>query len=517
LVVATKASSILSSLRKAGAALDPTRAQASAGPEPAQEMKAPALRRVAPDVSDAEGDLSTTLLMIASDVLAIVTAFAFAYWVRFGTSLLASEHVAQDDATIRAYWIGALTITALFVLILGNRGLYVARRNTGLAAELVNVAKAISFGMLLVLAVAFYFREASYSRAVFSLFWALSVLAVFIGRAATIALERRHYRAGRRLQKAIVIGSGPVASDVYRELDGHESFGIRIGGYFAADEAASGSKLAQARRLGSPAQAASYIRTQGIHLVLVAVDPSEHDQVIAMVRACEGTNTNFLVVPDFLESMTSRVKVKELGRIPFLALKTTPLALWHRILKRSFDFVAALLLLILTAPVLVFLALLVRLTSQGPILFAQRRVGLAGHEFTMYKFRSMHVGSEKTDRQAGLGIDNDPRCTTLGSFMRRTSLDELPQLFNVLRGDMSLVGPRPERTHCVEDFKRHVPKYLERHRVKAGLTGWAQVNGLRGNTSLAERIRYDLFYIENWSLALDLRIILRTVRSIIQK
>ena len=227
-------------------------------------------------------------------------------------------------------------------------------------------------------------------------------------------------------------------------------------------------------------------------------------------------NNDAIVVPDFLESLTTRVKVKELGRIPFLALKTTPLTLWNRMLKRAFDFVASLLLLLLTAPILVLLALLVYLTSRGPILFAQRRVGLAGKEFTMYKFRSMRVGSEKTDRQAGLGIENDPRCTALGALMRRTSLDELPQLFNVLRGDMSLVGPRPERTHCVEDFKRYVPKYLERHRVKAGLTGWAQVNGLRGNTSLAERIRYDLFYIENWSLALDLRILLRTLRSIIQ-
>lgn len=496
----------------------PDRIDLSEVAETSTEARAPTLRRVIAPATDAEGDVSTTLMMIASDVLAILTAFMFAYWLRFETQLFGHEFssIAQE-ATTRGYWAGALLVMSLFVLILGNRSMYAARRNTSLSAELVNVVKAISLGMLLVLAVAFFYRGFSYSRVVFSLFWILSILAVFVGRAVTIAVERRRHRAGRRLQQTVVIGNGPVANDVYRELDGHEAFGIRVRGYFADEDAARDSKLATARRLGTLRQAARYIRDAKIQLVLVAVDSRENEELIDIIRECEGTNITLLMVPDFIANLTSRVKVKELGRIPFITIKGTPLTLWNRLLKRAIDVVGSSLLLILLGPVLALLAILVRLTSPGPILFSQRRVGLVGKEFTMYKFRSMQIGSERTDKEAGLGIKNDPRRTPLGKFMRRTSLDELPQLLNVLKGDMSLVGPRPERTHCVDEFKYHVPKYLERHRVKTGMTGWAQVNKLRGDTSLVERIKYDLYYIENWSMAFDIRILLRTVRSVIQE
>jgi exopolysaccharide biosynthesis polyprenyl glycosylphosphotransferase len=169
--------------------------------------------------------------------------------------------------------------------------------------------------------------------------------------------------------------------------------------------------------------------------------------------------------------------------------------------------------LLLLSPLWIVIALLIRLTSRGPVLFSQERVGLDGRRFVMYKFRSMKSGSEHFDNAAGLGIRHDPRRTRIGAILRKTSLDELPQLLNVLRGDMSLVGPRPERMHYVQQFSERVPRYLDRHRVKTGMTGWAQVNGLRGDTSINERIKYDLYYIENWSLTFDIKILLRTLRA----
>jgi exopolysaccharide biosynthesis polyprenyl glycosylphosphotransferase len=220
-----------------------------------------------------------------------------------------------------------------------------------------------------------------------------------------------------------------------------------------------------------------------------------------------------MLVPDLLEILTGNVKLRELEGIPFLTIKSIPMTAWGRIAKRSFDLIVAATLLVALAPLFVLVALAIKIDSRGPVLFRQRRVGLDGGEFTMLKFRSMIAGADMHDREAGLGLSNDPRRTRVGRLLRRLSLDELPQLLNVLRGDMSLVGPRPERTHFVREFQTLVPKYLDRHRVKTGMTGWAQVNGLRGNTSLTERLNYDLYYIENWSVALDIKILLRTLRA----
>jgi exopolysaccharide biosynthesis polyprenyl glycosylphosphotransferase len=220
-----------------------------------------------------------------------------------------------------------------------------------------------------------------------------------------------------------------------------------------------------------------------------------------------------MMVPDLLQVLASQVRLTELEGIPFLEIKSLPFTPWGRITKRAFDLLVAAVSLAFLSPLLLFLAALVRVDSRGPALFRQQRVGLDGKPFTMYKFRTMIAEADRMDAQAGLGIRNDPRRTRVGAILRKTSLDELPQLFNVLRGEMSLVGPRPERVRYVEQFGANVPKYLDRHRVKTGVTGWAQVNGLRGNTSIEERVKYDLYYIENWSLVFDIKILLRTIRA----
>jgi exopolysaccharide biosynthesis polyprenyl glycosylphosphotransferase len=220
-----------------------------------------------------------------------------------------------------------------------------------------------------------------------------------------------------------------------------------------------------------------------------------------------------MMVPDIMDILTSNLRMAEYEGLPFLRLKRNPITMWGRITKRIFDVVVSSVTLIVLSPAFLVIALFIKLDSRGPVFFRQKRVGLDGSEFTMYKFRSMAQGSERFDAHARLGIRNDPRQTTVGSFLRRMSLDELPQIYNVWKGEMSLVGPRPERTQFVEEFQQVVPKYLDRHRVKTGLTGWAQVNGFRGDTSLEERIRYDLYYIENWSLAFDIRILLKTLRA----
>ena len=221
-----------------------------------------------------------------------------------------------------------------------------------------------------------------------------------------------------------------------------------------------------------------------------------------------------MMIPDLLELMTSRVRIKELHGIPFIKIKAVPLTTWNLIIKRTFDVVASAFFLLITSPIIAVIALLVKLESQGPVFYRQERVGLDGKPFRLIKFRTMHINAENKTGPVW-AQKNDPRKTRVGAFLRRFSLDELPQLANVFWGDMSIVGPRPERQHFVDQFKKEIPKYLDRHRVKTGMTGWAQVNGLRGNAPIEERTKYDVYYVENWSLVFDLKIILKTVRAVL--
>jgi len=459
-------------------------------------------------------DLWIPLLTVLCDALAIEAAFILSYWLRFRSSLFdALGFVREDAPPLYAYLIGSAFVTIVWLLLFHSRRMYSARRNVNRSDEFINIVKVISLGMLIVMSAAFFYREFSYSRIVFVLLWILSIIGVTIARTVGQSIERRLYRKGRHLQPAIIIGNGALADQVYTRLHRHGSFGFQIVGYFAEQLADPSLQLTASTYLGTIAAVPAYIREHNIELAFIALTSRDHAQLFDLVSECEGINIEFMLVPDVLEVLTSQVKVRDLEGIPFLPVKTIPLGTFGIATKRVFDTIVAGTILLVFSPLLALIALGIRLDSPGPILFRQRRVGLDGKEFTMLKFRSMVVGSEKLDVEAGLGIKNDPRRTRFGRLIRRFSLDELPQLWNVLRGDMSLVGPRPERSHIVEEFSQSIPKYLDRHRVKTGVTGWAQVNGSRGNTSIEDRIKYDLYYIENWSLAFDIRILLRTLNA----
>jgi exopolysaccharide biosynthesis polyprenyl glycosylphosphotransferase len=382
-----------------------------------------------------------------------------------------------------------------------------------LTDELFAVVRVISLGMLIIATGAFLYREFSFSRIVFALLWFNATLLVFLGRSLIFALERRFYRKGRHLRLAVILGNDHRAADLYGRLHNHPSFGFSIVGYFAQNPAGKKSLLSTAPYLGTLDSAPAKIRDTGVDLAFIALGPKDHPALFEFIAECEGINIEFMMIPDMLEVLTSRMQLTEFSGIPFLKIISLPFTLWGRVIKRSFDIAAAAVLLTLLSPLLGVIALAVKASSRGPVFFSQERVGLDGKPFMMLKFRSMKAGSEQKDSEAGLGIKHDPRRTGIGIVLRKTGLDELPQLLNVLKGEMSLVGPRPERSSYVEQFRESVPKYLDRHRVKTGITGWAQVNGLRGDTSIDERVRYDLYYIENWSMWLDIKILLRTIRA----
>jgi len=460
------------------------------------------------------GDLLIPSLLVIFDALAIEAAFVLAYWLRFQTAVFAPFGFQETGSPpFSGYLTGSLFVIAAWVVLFNARKMYGARRNVNLSDELINVVKVVSLGMLIVMSAAFFYRDLSYSRVVFGLLWVFASSGIFFGRALVRALERRLYRRGRHLQRAIIVGNDDLAEQVYTRLHHHPSFGFQIAGYFSDAPADTSRRLSHSTYLGTVAETPGYIRAHGIDLAFIALRSSDHPRLFDLISECEGMNIEFMMVPDLLDVLTSQVRVRDLEGIPFLRLKGIPLTTWGRITKRVFDVAVSLVILVTLSPLLLLVALAVRLDSRGPILFRQKRVGIDGREFTMYKFRSMVLGAEQFDEEAGLGIRNDPRRTPVGRFTRRFSLDELPQFWNVLRGDMSLVGPRPERAHVVRGLVGTVPKYLDRHRVKTGLTGWAQVNGLRGDTSIEERTKYDIYYVENWSLGFDIKILLRTVRA----
>jgi Undecaprenyl-phosphate glucose phosphotransferase len=461
------------------------------------------------------GEFLLPFCTVVSDAVAIETAFLLAYWLRFRTEIFSTLGFLHEDAPpLRGYVFASCFVIIVWLLLFNSRKMYGLRRNMNMSDEAINIVKVISLGLLVVMSAAFFYREFSYSRVVFVMVWGLSIVGVFCGRVLMDTVERNAYRRGHHLQYAIIIGGEALADQVYTRLHRHPSFGITITGYFADDPAVSGG-ISTAAYLGPLSDVPAYLQTQGTSLAFIALRSHDHQRLFDLIAECEGINVEFMMVPDLLDVMTSQVRLHDLQGIPFLRIKSIPLTAWGRITKRAFDIAVSFLILLILAPLYAVIALLIKLDSRGPVLFRQQRVGLDGVEFTMYKFRSMIVGAEKQDEIAGLGIRNDARRTPIGRLLRRTSLDELPQLWNVFTGNMSLVGPRPERTHVVKQFGDVVPKYLDRHRVKTGVTGWAQVNGLRGDTSIDERVKYDLYYIENWSLAFDIRILLRTLKAVV--
>jgi exopolysaccharide biosynthesis polyprenyl glycosylphosphotransferase len=340
-------------------------------------------------------------------------------------------------------------------------------------------------------------------------FWAFDVLAVFSVRLAIRDAVRTLRRHGRFVRRALVVGAGPLGQEVVRRLRGHPEFGVRVVGYLD-DRIPVGDRVEGREVLGDCAAVTRILADYRVDQLFLALPLEAHHEVLKVLNAIEGELVDVKMVPDVLQFVTIGAAVEELEGLPVISLAQSPITGWSRLLKRGMDLALAALGLLLLAPMLGLIAYLISRKRSGPVFYRQERMGLDGRSFTMLKFRTMPVDAEVETGPVWSPHD-DRRPTPLGRVLRRFSLDELPQLWNVLRGDMSLVGPRPERPFFVHQFKTLIPQYMLRHKVKAGLTGWAQVNGLRGNTSLAKRLDYDLYYIQNWSLALDVKILILTL------
>jgi exopolysaccharide biosynthesis polyprenyl glycosylphosphotransferase len=347
--------------------------------------------------------------------------------------------------------------------------------------------------LVLIAVMTFVFRSYEYSRLVIVLFWAASIVLVSLSRAGFREALRVARRRGYNQRYAVVVGGGEPAAEVLRVLRRRPDTGIRVLG------------LLSDKREGEAVLSAHHV-----DIVVIALPHADYPRLTAVLNEIGDEPVTIHFVPDLFNLASLRGGVEEFESIAFIHLRESPLYGWNRVLKRAFDLGFGGAALVVALPVMLAIAAALLVTSGRPVLYRQERMGLDGRRFRMLKFRTM-----RPDAEVGTGprwaTPDDPRRTPLGTFLRRWSLDELPQLFNVLRGEMSLVGPRPERPSFVEEFRRRVPGYMLRHKMKAGITGWAQINGWRGTTSIEKRIEYDLEYIARWSLGFDLSILLRTL------
>ena len=385
------------------------------------------------------------------------------------------------------------------------------RRNRSRVEEGLSVLVATGLATLLLAGLATFYRGFSYSRAVLVLFFGLDVLFVFAGRTAIRRYLEEAWRHGVGVRHVLVVGAGRLGRAVVEKLHDHPEAGLRAIGFVDDAPEKRTTEFLGVPVLGTTAEAARIVEERRADTVFLALPLEAHRTMFSVLQEVGRTIADVRVVPDLLQYITFRAGVEDMDGLPVVHLTQVPLTGWMSLVKRTLDIAISGAALVTLAPVCAAIALAVRLSDGGPVFYRQRRMGLDGRPFDILKFRSMVVGAEESSGPIWTS-PGDARRTRVGAFLRNWSLDELPQLLNVLRGEMSLVGPRPERPEFVREFKEKFPQYMLRHRVRAGITGWAQVHGWRGNTSLSKRIEYDLYYIENWSLALDIKILWMTLR-----
>lgn len=444
-------------------------------------------------------------VFLASDVAATCTALLAAYVVRFETVW----PIPLGPQPLGNYAALLPVIAVLWPVVFYFHRLYQLRRDRSTIDEALAIVMAASLATLLLVGFLSFQRAWSFNRPLLVLFLLLDILLVSLGRFAIWRYLEKVWTAGVGVRRALVVGAGDTGRAVADKLLDHPAMGMKPVGFVDDAPEKHGESYRGLPVLGTTRDVRALLETHGVDTIFLALPVDAYRTMLGILKDVGNEMVDIRFVPDLFQFVTFKAGVEDFDGLPVINLNQRPLEGWNSLVKRTMDVVLSAGGLVVLALLLPFVALAIWLEDRGPIFYTQERMGLDGRLFRILKFRSMRVGAEE-GTGAVWAKEGDSRRTRVGAFLRSTSLDEVPQLVNILMGDMSLVGPRPERPEFVREFKEKFPQYMLRHRVKAGLTGWAQVHGWRGNTSLSKRIEYDLYYIENWSLALDLQILWKT-------
>jgi Undecaprenyl-phosphate glucose phosphotransferase len=445
-------------------------------------------------------------LMRLSDLLFVSAAWWLAYGLRFHSTLIETT----EDYVFRHYVIAWVIILLVWGAIFELLDFYRPRRLSTHWREVLDLIKCSALALLVFLAVLFLVREVVLSRVVVILFWTISLFFLNLSHLAMRGGLRFFRSRGYNLRHMVIIGTTEQSERLLENLAMYRHLGQRVVALFPIDDAAGANRKSNLRIIKDPGELLSWVRTARVDGVFVTLPLEQSLRLREIQEWLADEPVDLYFVPDLGNLARLHGNIEEFDGMQIISLTASGLYGWNSVLKRGMDLAIGAVVFCLSIPAMVLIALAIKLTSSGPVLYRQQRMGLDGRRFEMLKFRTM-VDNAEGETGPVWSAEDDPRVTGVGRWLRWTSLDELPQLINVLRGEMSLVGPRPERPPLIEEFRKTIPKYMLRHKVKAGMTGWAQVNGWRGNTSLERRIEYDLEYIENWSLWRDLKILALTL------
>ena len=446
-------------------------------------------------------------LMVIADAAITAVSFMIAYYFKF---YILNNGPGVGVLPVGDYVMLLFFIVPIYMFLYHSCSVYAPKRTVRRRFEVYGIVKANTIGIVaLIIVLYMIIREINFSRSVMVYFYVVNVTATSFFRLnlrkGLCSIRRRGYN----LKHILLVGYSRAAEEYIDRLNDNPQWGYVVCGILD-DHIPGGTLYKGVKVLGRLGNLEVILPENKLDEIAITLPLKDYDYLESVVSICEKSGVHTKFIPDYNSLIPSRPYTEDLMGLPVVNIRYVPLTNTGNILvKRMMDVAGALVGIVLTSPVMLLSALLVKLTSPGPVIFRQERVGLHNKPFYMYKFRSMELQAPGEEKKAWT-VRNDPRVTPVGRVLRRTSLDELPQLFNILRGDMSLVGPRPERPLYVEKFKEEIPRYMVKHQVRPGLTGWAQVNGLRGDTSIRKRVEYDIYYIENWTVWFDFKIILMT-------
>lgn len=448
-------------------------------------------------------------LHLLLDAVIVACSYMLAWYLKF-ESIFATKKLGIGVLEMKTYFYALYFIVPGYIILYYSFNMYTSKRTARKKFEVYGILKANTVGMLLFIVALYVVNQPNFSRSMIFIFYMINIVLTTLSRQVLRNFLQYFRRKGYNIKYILLVGYSRAAEEYVNRINANPQWGYVVRGILD-DRVPRGTLYKGVKVLGSIANLTIILPENKLDEIAITLALQDYGRLEEIVDLCEKSGVHTKFIPDYNSLIPSRPYTEDLMGLPVINIRYVPLTnTLNWVAKRCVDIVGSAVGLALFSPLMLALAAAVKLSSPGPMIFKQERIGLHNKSFQMYKFRTMEIQKEAAEKKAWT-VKDDPRVTKVGRLMRKTSLDELPQLYNILRGDMSLVGPRPERPLFVEKFKEEIPRYMIKHQVRPGLTGWAQINGYRGDTSIRKRIDYDIFYIENWTMGLDIKILFLTI------